>query len=677
MTSLPHAARNPFIDRKNPFADNIVYDPRDAPASVAGLNDSALAALVAQFAPLDAVPPPRIPPARAPKAQLVISRSQGYGKTHLLGRLFESLEDRAATIYLRPSQDPVKPWRSILHQAVDELAHPLGGDACQLKFFALGVLAHLAADGVRDGGVPHHPVARLRRRRMPRSPLHWLARQLRLWNSSRVEAEEAEQFLRDGAASPRHSLSDHDLIDWLAAPERLDALARCLRRTELALGGRERALLQVLAAILQDVRHGERWSAAIKWLRAEPLEPEEAQALSLTAADSDAQADFSPHGINGLCFERLQTLCKLASFHKPFLFCFDQTEELVGDHALIKALGKCVERLVATLPNHLTIVTANEPNWRDDMAPHIEPPHQDRFSEQFVSLKGVRADVATELVRQRLVDGGFDDSAINAFFAGKWLDRQYSGLTELSARKLLTQAAERFREMAEAPEFTPPTLEALFEAERRKMQKCAAQHCFDADALLWFVKEVGAGLAGVTIERPEGSQHFSLCWQWADRCVYFGFEGGDHHRSWSAIANEAIALAGREGGAFSARALRTPDLPHVPRETWKEARTALESAKAKGFTVVELSADRYCQILAARALHSDALQGATAFDGGETLDWLQKRFAPFLNELAAAPQAVGSDGGQNEIAAGAPTRDLNHPAPAVHNARSAGSCSDN
>lgn len=77
MTSLPYAARNPFLDRKNPFADNIVYDPRDAPASVAGLNDSALAALVAQFALLDAVPPPRIPPARAPKAQLVISSSQG------------------------------------------------------------------------------------------------------------------------------------------------------------------------------------------------------------------------------------------------------------------------------------------------------------------------------------------------------------------------------------------------------------------------------------------------------------------------------------------------------------------------------------------------------------------------------------------------------------------------
>ncbi|ATQ70705.1 hypothetical protein CQW49_22280 (plasmid) [Methylosinus trichosporium OB3b] len=200
-------------------------------------------------------------------------------------------------------------------------------------------------------------------------------------------------------------------------------------------------------------------------------------------------------------------------------------------------------------------------------------------------------------------------------------------------------------------------MEALFAAERRKMQKCAAQHCFDADALMWFVKEVGAGLAGVVIERPEESQHFSLCWQRADRRVYFGFEGGDHHRSWSAIANEAIVLAGREGGAFSARALRTSDLPHIPRETWREARTALESAKAKGFAVVELSANRYSEILAARALHSDALQGATAFDGGETLEWLQKRFAPFLNELAAAPQAVRSDAGQSEIAAGAPSNE--------------------
>jgi hypothetical protein len=41
--------------------------------------------------------------------------------SHLLGRLFKELDDRATLIYLRPFEDPQKCWHSILLQTVQEL----------------------------------------------------------------------------------------------------------------------------------------------------------------------------------------------------------------------------------------------------------------------------------------------------------------------------------------------------------------------------------------------------------------------------------------------------------------------------------------------------------------------------------------------------------------------------
>jgi hypothetical protein len=90
------------------------------------------------------------------KAQLVISPDAGFGKSHLLGRLFQSLGERATLIYLRPFQDPDRVWSSILLATVQELDRPdQSGQraATQLEAFATGVLANVAADFMTSRGL--------------------------------------------------------------------------------------------------------------------------------------------------------------------------------------------------------------------------------------------------------------------------------------------------------------------------------------------------------------------------------------------------------------------------------------------------------------------------------------------------------------------------------------------
>jgi hypothetical protein len=107
----------------NPFEDDAIEEPRAVGYSVAGLNDEPLNTLVAKFKRLTKGSLPRAPN-DADKAQLVVSPDAGYGKSHLLGRLFQRLGAQATLVYVRPFQDPERAWSSILLTAVQELERP-------------------------------------------------------------------------------------------------------------------------------------------------------------------------------------------------------------------------------------------------------------------------------------------------------------------------------------------------------------------------------------------------------------------------------------------------------------------------------------------------------------------------------------------------------------------------
>jgi hypothetical protein len=276
-----------------------------------------------------------------------------------------------------------------------------------------------------------------------------------------------------------------------------------MSRHHIDLRGREKAWLKVLAACAFDERYGDKRRAAMKWLRAEPLETEEVALLRLDQADNEGRSDASAQEINDLSFQRLRGLCELASYYRPFVFCFDQTEFYASDPALIKTLGNCIDQFYVDLHNHLTVITANQENWVTEILPHIAPPQQNRIDPE-LRMEGIRIEGARELITERLREQDLGTDDIADFFAGDWLDQVFI-LPELGVRALLTRAAGRFRTLARPDKPPPPkqTLNDLFKLEVNSVQSRKALMTYNQDALMWFVKDIGQGLEKVSIGRPE------------------------------------------------------------------------------------------------------------------------------------------------------------------------------
>ena len=324
------------------------------------------------------------------------------------------------------------------------------------------------------------------------------------------------------------------------------------------------------------------------------------------------------------------------------MFCFDQTEFYASDPTLIKALGNCFHQLYAELPNHLTVVTANQENWVTEILPHMVAPQQDRLSPE-IRLEGINIQGARELIEERLTDCAVDPENVQRFFAGNWLKQVFTPIPELGVRALLMRAGEHFRTLTHpsTPPAPRPTLDDLFQLELNGVRSKKALQAYNQDCLMWFAKDVGQAIEGVSVGRTSGRRYFSFAWNWPDRCVYFAFEGGDHWRRWRAIADEAVGMAQASGERrFLAYVFRTPDLARVPRPSWAVAKPTFDKANSQGFRIVGLTSEQVCELHAARELYSNALQGNIVYSGPETLAWLQAHFASFLADIAFASVPV-------------------------------------
>jgi hypothetical protein len=595
----------------NPFKDDIVREPRDVDFCVTGLNDRQLESLVSEFGALEHGQLPRRP-VKADKARLVISPDRGYGKSHLLGRLFHSLGSRAIQVYLRPFQDPYKAWHSILLLTIQELERPVEPPAAsctQLEALARGVWLHLAAILLASGEFRDYS-----------------------------HANEASSFLRQLAIDPTR-LSEHKLwIEWFEPlfdqPHEMRKLASLLRGQGIELFGRERAWLKILGA--QAFAAGTAKSdASIKWIRAEPLEPEEVALLGISGADNEGRGEASAPEINDLSFKRLRGLCLLASFYRPFLFCFDQTEFFASDPSLIDALGNCIDRLFVEVPNQMTVITANYANWQNDIVPHIDPPQRERIAPA-ITMDGIGADGAAELIKDRFREYDQSDEITDRFFAGGWLDQVFKPLPELGVRAVLMRAADRFQSLSR-PDVVrqSQTLADLFQLQVNDVLSKKTHLAYNQDALMWFAKDIAQGQDKVSITRTPNRKYFSVDWESPDRVVCFAFEAGDNSQRWKGIANEAIKIADSRGKATTLTyVLRTPDLTQVPRKSWAAIGKTVEEAIQKGFHIYPLSIDQVSELHAARELYSNALQGNLAFSGPQTLSWLRDHFNPLLKDLS-------------------------------------------
>lgn len=607
--------------RINPFESDIVSEPRRVRRAVAGLNEAPLEALIRSFEDLETPSPPRR--AALSHTRFVVSPQPGYGKSHLIGRLFRRLSQRGTLVYLRPFEDAATCWKSILLKTVQELDFPDrmdveycgAGEPTQLEAFAHGILVHIIASA--------------------------LERDCRSYRRLR---EIRNHAVADFRKAPRR-------VAWVA--KHFDGLVRYftgeLRRHGIQLNASPRSWLGVLFRYAYRPGDESARETCLDWIGGASVEPEEAAAIGIRRRDIPSP-DLPSGETNELCRNRITDLCLLAGFFRPFVFCFDQSENYGKEESLARALGVVIEVLTDACSNQMTVLTANQHAWTGRLRPFWEEAHLNRLSPS-LELTGITRGQAERLIRQRFE--GLPEAEWKGFLGdGAWLSDLFAESEELGVRDFLQQCAARWRNLSgEAPVET--TLEACFKKAVAEIASQPRRLVFDPNILHWLVHEAALLDPGITVERyrsPKG--YFPLRWTTEGVTIFIGFEGGSHWKRWQAIEREAKRLSTAEKGA-RAVVLRTADLQPVPRKNWAIAHV-LTAARGVHLDVLHLTKKEMIQLYAAHDLYTDALAGNIPFTPEAVLAFVRERLKPFWKRVrrpsrprkpgkAAEPEAESDD----------------------------------
>ncbi len=602
----------------NPFEQAIVTEPRRVSASVPGLNDEPLERLVRLVEALsEGKEPPR--DARSPGARLLVSSAPGYGKSHLIGRLFRRLEGRATLVYLRPYATPASCWRSILLKTVQEMefperqgSSPLDSET-QLEAFIHGVLVNMALNGLRRGRIqsraPHRLIAYLDRAAI-----------------TELRANDAwKRLIRQQTGKLSELLKNQ------------------LHERGLQLTASPAAWLRVLVSYAYEGRaHPELRQACLDWLKAACVDEEEAQAIGLPPADRPPW-DLSGENAEDLARSRLADLCKLAGFFRPFVFCFDQTENYASSPELAASLGVVVEVLTAECPNQLTLLTANLTPWEDVVLRHWQEAHKDRILKPFLELKGVNHSQAAELVRLRLEGAEVSGEIASRMLEEQFLEKFFTANPAVNIREFLRACSQRFEELLredETPRKPPapePQVEEFYRARLEKIRTQPRRRLFNPDALFWLLEN--AVPPGCTTFKPK-SRYLVLGWERSGKKVYFGLEAGHHARRWQAIVKEGEGLKAADPGCKLVF-IRTPDLRPIPGARWKTA-PAIQAARGRFLHLLTLDPEDITRLYAAHDLYLDAVEGDIPLNPEAVLAFVQKQLAPFWERVfESAPEKWG------------------------------------
>lgn len=630
----PPSAADPGL-APDPFADRVFREPRQPHASVGGLNDRALSRLLAQFKRLtvptdDTAAAPAIRQRRPTEpATLVVSPQPGYGKSHLLGRLFSALEGRATLIYVAPFQSPGLCWQSILLRTVQELNYPdraepvdtvLGEPATQLDAFAHGVLAHLVAGLIEAGKVEHAD---------PAGAAAWL------------RERPLESF---ALADPTHPWSN-----WLRAVfEHFhhEIEAQLIRA---GVAPQSPGWLRVLFAYAASRPGDDVRPLCLGWFSGQTLEPAEAARLGLRAGEQ-TPADL-PDQINELCWRRLLDFCQMAGFYRPFVFCFDQTEAYGHSPVLARAFGTAVAQLHLSAAHQMLVVTANQQPWEESVARYLENADKDRFAP--LPLEGLTRAQGEELIHLRGLEWDLSDEVIAAFLGdGRWLaDRFPTERNRLGTRQFLQVCSARWNQSetwwkgsAAQAAGTPgvPALPTLYDYLDRYLEETLGKPRrlgYNPDVFRWLVEEAVRGRPDFTPAVNAGSPrgYLPVVWNGHDEGagkVFLGFEPGDNWKRWRAILYEALGQCapGRDKAVF----FRTPEQVPIPGEKWIIA-SEFADARRTFLDLVELDRNMTAELYAARTLYLDAAAGDLPYSAQEVQAFLAEELSPFWERVRRMP----------------------------------------
>lgn len=602
----------------DPFADDIVYDPRRVEYSVPGLNETVANEVIAAVDALCRTERPRVA-ARSPKALPVLSPRAGFGKSHLVGVLFQALSGRATLVNIRPFEDPDTRWKSILMRAVQELNFPdryagSNGEAdaaTQLELFAHGVLSQVVADLLAVNKGNEKTIATLRR---PARELVGLKGN-RQWRS----------YL------DKHIVNK----DWIGRMEQ--RLARIGISTHCAPA----TWLKVLYGYAY---RDDDWSlrqACLDWLQCDPVDDEAADAIGIRPADR-VRVDQAAGELNDLAKSRVLDLCRLAGFFRPFLFCFDQTETYGKSPELARALGTVITDLSDEAVNQLTVITANVDPWEKRLRAHWEQASLDRLSRPLM-LQGINPEQGNALAEHRLWVFEVSDNEAERFRGDRqWMEALFEENPEMSVRLFLHECSRRWRRGGDATrgprdDHTKTPLPALFGRYVDVVSATPRRLVYDRDTLYWLVSELAAGVDGVTVDKVSAKSSGQLpCWRHGDRQFVFGFESGNHWKRWHNIARSVLP-----GGRHQDDILvypRTPELPGIPRDTWTVAKSDIDEARRTRLLILELDRHELVRLYAAHELYADAVQGDIDWSPEEVAGFLRAELAGFWQRILSWPE---------------------------------------
>jgi len=631
---------NPSID---PFADDIVDDPWRVEYSVPGLNESVTNKVVAD---IDALCRPERPRIDTPlqKALLIPSPGAGFGKSHLIGTLFERLRGRATLVNIRPFEDPETCWKSILMRIVQELRFPdryavADGEASnvtQLEVFAHGVLSQVVADRLDAINGNKETIRRLRQ---PPEQLTWLP----------------------GNQNWRTYLDEHiNNGGWIGQVQQLLGRRFLL---EVAL----ESWLKVLygyAYVYQDDWNLQQ--ACLDWMQGDPIDDDAAQEIGIRLPDR-IRVDQTASAINGLAKSRVLDLCLLAGFFRPFLICFDQTETYGKSAELASTLGTVTTDLTNEARNQLTLITANILPWRKLLKVHWQQASLARLDGSLI-LEGINLQQGIELVDHRLCVFDVDETRRERFWGDRqWFESLFQGSKEMSVRMFLHECSRRWIEGGEEiakPESRSPrtSLLTLFKRYVDDISAKPRRLVYDRDTFYWLVNELAVGVEGMTVDKvtSESREHLP-CWRNGDRQFVFGFESGNHWKRWHNIARSALT-ENEQNGRIRVY-LRTPELPKIPKATWRVAKPDIEQAMRSCLLILVLDQHELVRLYAAQELHADALQGDIDWKAKEVTDFLRQELADLWQSILHWPESGSNEPpneSPNESQEHAPSEELHH-----------------
>ncbi|MCP4115110.1 MAG: hypothetical protein GY737_06810 [Desulfobacteraceae bacterium] len=598
----------------NPFENDIVSEPRQVEKqAVSSLNEKNLKLLLGKFKRLQTGAFPR--KAKLPHAQFVISPQAGYGKSHLIGRLFQIISGQATLVYVRPFENPATCWKSILLKTVQELKFPddvkyecsREDRPSQLEVFAHGVMVGLITEAVKNGDI-------------------------------NTRDKEFNKNLKKLKIKDLRKKSDFLKKIFHLIP----ILKSQIERKGIRLYSSSRSWLYVLFSCVYrndiDLR-----DSCEAWLLGSSLDSKIAKRIGIRKQDIPG-FDMGEAEAGETCKHRILDLCKLAGFFRPFVFSFDQTENYGKDKNLAMALGSVIQVLVDESWNQMTVITANQSPWNEQIKLHWEEAFLDRLSPP-MELESLTRTQGMELIKHR--SSPFSRKEYERLIRDQdWLEEIFKVRKEVGVRYFLRKCSKQWETVM--GEHSPPEdMDAYYLSSIENVRTRPKNMLFDPNIFYWLIHEAGAANPDCRIEKTENSCiYFSLLWKIDGREIRFGLENGSHWKRWQAIQRRSENM--QRGDSHSKTVFfRTPELKEIPGPGWKTA-PELRAAKQSHLHIIPLNRQQVAKIYGAYDLYLKAVEGNLKLNTRDVISFVYEKLTWFW-EMVLDPMTLNPTGMEEDV----------------------------